>query len=387
MIRNYPENTLRQDKVGVICHDQEPLQFELYNFENLIDAIKSKNTFELPTEMLDDPEFQQQITNLHLRSLLDEPMNKYDHTVLVHSELNSEQVQRYSDHGFVPVYWWSHAAIAQDWFRYAKHDQQLNFDHFTKDFLVYCRAWTGSRQYRLDFLKDIVRHHLVPNCFVTFCATDNEVYYGDIRPDCNDFENLFSNNTATSSASADYNAQDYQNCAIELVLETLFDSNRIHLTEKICRPLACGKPFLLAGGSGSLQLLKHYGFKTFEPWIDESYDLESDHNSRRKKIIQEMQRLSKLADKQRVWAELHSIAKFNQQRFFSQQFTDMIFSEFVDNFDQAWHVLEQNQSFSKLKQFVEFARHKSYGKLFWDKGMLFEPAVLSMTPSHSSGKS
>ena len=100
-----------------------------------------------------------------------------------------------------------------------------------------------------------------------------------------------------------------------------------------------------------------------------------------------MQRLSKLADKSRVWAELHSIAKFNQQRFFSQQFTDMIFSEFVDNFDQAWHVLEQNQNFLKLKQFVEFAKHKSYGKLFWDKGMLFDPEVLSMTPSQSSGNS
>ena len=59
---------------------------------------------------------------------------------------------------------------------------------------------------------------------------------------------------------------------MEIVLETLFDDQRIHLTEKVLRPLACGQPFILAATTGSLEYLKSYGFKTFDSLWDESYD-------------------------------------------------------------------------------------------------------------------
>jgi hypothetical protein len=48
------------------------------------------------------------------------------------------------------------------------------------------------------------------------------------------------------------------------VAETVFDT-RIHLTEKTLRPIACGHPFILAAGPGSLKYLQTYGFRTFSP--------------------------------------------------------------------------------------------------------------------------
>jgi len=44
-------------------------------------------------------------------------------------------------------------------------------------------------------------------------------------------------------------------------------------TEKTYKSLMLGHPFVLYGGRGSLGKLQQLGFRTFGPWIDESYDL------------------------------------------------------------------------------------------------------------------
>jgi hypothetical protein len=61
------------------------------------------------------------------------------------------------------------------------------------------------------------------------------------------------NNNFSSTASADYDYQDFINTQVSVVLETVFDESRIHLTEKTLRPIACGHPFLLAAGPNSAQ--------------------------------------------------------------------------------------------------------------------------------------
>lgn len=59
---------------------------------------------------------------------------------------------------------------------------------------------------------------------------------------------------------------------IELVPETFLDF--FGPTEKIFKPIAAGMPFVLVGSLGSLRKLKQMGFKSFTPYIDESYDME-----------------------------------------------------------------------------------------------------------------
>ena len=48
-------------------------------------------------------------------------MNIYKKVLLLHSEKQSSNVEQYQQDQFIPVYWWSHGAIALDWFRYARH--------------------------------------------------------------------------------------------------------------------------------------------------------------------------------------------------------------------------------------------------------------------------
>lgn len=58
------------------------------------------------------------------------------------------------------------------------------------------------------------------------------------------------------------------------------DSKLIHLTEKVGKPLLLGQPFILISGPFYLKKLKELGFKTFDKWWDESYDLEEDYFKR-----------------------------------------------------------------------------------------------------------
>jgi hypothetical protein len=130
------------------------------------------------------------------------------------------------------------------------------------------------------------------------------------------------------------------------VLETLFDDTRWHLTEKSLRPIACGRPFMLAGTPGSLEYLRSYGFETFGNLIDESYDQIANSVERLQCITAEMSRISKLPQKQKLqlWQSLYEIADRNKQLFFSDAWQQQIFDEFVSNFNQSISTMEQHKN-------------------------------------------
>jgi len=151
----------------------------------------------------------------------------------------------------------------------------------------------------------------------------------------------FLNYSVTSDASAIYDSVDHVQTAISVVLETVFD-NRIHLTEKSLRPLACGHPFMLAAGPGSLALLRKYGFQTFAPYIDETYDTVQDNDLRLDYILIEMKRIQQLPDyeKSQLINQCNLIAAFNKKHFFSTDFFNLIVKELQDNVTTAF---EQHQ--------------------------------------------
>lgn len=364
-LSDYPREVPLKQRVGVICHDQEPLQFDFYQCNDIVHALQMRF---LPNDddLVADPKFKEIINDFHLRAMIGYPLNHYSQTLLVHSELHSAEADKYSQHNFIPIYWWAHGAIAQDWFRYADHDLRLDFTQtkFAKTFLVYCRAWSGTRQYRLSFLQDIKDNNLCHHATVNFGAQDGEQHYSSIWHD-HTLDQYFNNNTAPSSASADYSSDDYHQCALELVLETVYESQRIHLTEKTCRPLACGKPFILAAGPRSLETLRNYGFETFYPWINEDYDLESDCNQRRAMIVKEMTRLSQLPLDSVVWQELHQIAARNRKRFFSEEFLSQLFDEFTSNFEHAYSQLTVTEKYETLmkSQLEHFSKNPEFYRL------------------------
>jgi hypothetical protein len=334
----------------LIFHDQEPLNYGFYTQDQIRDRVKFQFSKRSLDFMLNDSVLDY-VSTQHLRAVTI-CTNDYDLIILVHSEQRSRQIDYFKQKNFLPVYYWSHAVISQDWFRYAAHDPNLNFDlkNIKQDFLIYNRAWSGTREYRLCFIEHLINSDLIENCKTTFNPVDQDMHYTahqftnkKFTTQNQQLENYFPLNTYPSTASADYVSLDYIETGIEVVLETLFDDTRWHLTEKTLRPIACGKPFILSATSGSLQYLRNYGFETFADLIDETYDTIADSQDRLKAIIQEMKRIAALDSdaKQVLYTKLHEIAQRNKQRFFNGLF-DQVIEEYQTNLNQAMTIMNQH---------------------------------------------
>jgi hypothetical protein len=98
--------------------------------------------------------------------------------------------------------------------------------------------------------------------------------------------------------------EPYLRSYMSIVTETYFSRGEwLFITEKICKAMYGLHPFLVAGDPGSLALLRQYGFQTFSPFIDESYDELVDPTDRMRAILSEIERLAALSND-----EMHDLA-------------------------------------------------------------------------------
>jgi hypothetical protein len=317
-------------KPQIYCNDQEPLNYNHYQ------SLGLQPLFQDQTFMLG---VSSTTADLPMPNLRYRYWDIYNDCILLHSEKNSHDLQKYQENNFITVYYWSHAIIARDWFRSAQHFTQNKSPK--KTFLIYNRAWSGTREYRLKFAELLVNNNLVDNCMTTFNSVeiDTGVHYSNHQYQNSAFsvttpiENYFDANKFKSCASADFVLNDYESTNIEIVLETLFDDQRLHLTEKIFRPIACGQPFMLASTPNSLAYLRSYGFKTFGDIIDESYDSIIDPYQRLEKLVSTMKDISlwTLAEKKHNLKKLQEISDYNRTYFFSDKFFNLVTSELKTN--------------------------------------------------------
>jgi len=126
----------------------------------------------------------------------------------------------------------------------------------------------------------------------------------------------------------------WQKALWHVVNETVFYDSKLHLTEKIFKPVVCSRPFILVAAPGNLAYLRSYGFMTFSRWIDESYDDEPDYSKRLDMIAHEVQKLCALSPQQlnQMHQDMKETLNYNKQHFFGD-FKRIIIDEMVDNFD------------------------------------------------------
>lgn len=119
-----------------------------------------------------------------------------------------------------------------------------------------------------------------------------------------------------------------------VVTETNFYDDKLHLTEKIFKPIVTRRPFILVSAPGNLAYLKSYGFKTFSDYIDESYDDEQDPDRRIEMIVNELEKLCQMPHKElmTMFEKMKDVLEFNHQHFYGK-FKEIIVNELVDNFE------------------------------------------------------
>jgi len=260
--------------------------------------------------------------------------------ILFHSDKNNPVTDQF-DPMIITSYHWFHGIIAIKWFNPWKFFKRDSFNG--KRFGIYARSANGNRTYRLELVKDLMKY-------------SDEVYYQQ-QPEINEDLKLagydhvagfwpLNQINYNSDASTTISWQDHTKFKIQLVAETVFNSNKqIHLTEKIFKTFVMAQPFILFSNAGSLKYIRDYGFKTFNELWDESYDQEHDHNQRYRLIMKLLDHLYSLSDIEfnDLMIKAQDIVDHNRNHFYNGKFEKMLYDEVDNNFEQA--ILRQNELF------------------------------------------
>lgn len=205
-----------------------------------------------------------------------------------------------------------------------------NIESDKKDFLLLSRHW---KQHRIFLLNQLYRLGLENNLVSWEKSYYNENMIQELfKYDKNE---EFADLLKTTSKHIDVedlinvsgygyeNKEMYSNTYISIVTESIFfqtepDFPTGFLSEKIWKPIGQCQPFILAGPSKSLSYIKNrFGFKTFHPYIDESYDDVDDDMTRLKLIQNEIGKFSKKSKKEKIkfLTEVKEICFYNQNLF------------------------------------------------------------------------
>ena len=298
------KNVIRASMPTYVMYDQEPL--DIHAFDTYKDRMLH----------MVNPDQHHTLEQLELGELLAWRLSVADFPIWCHSEKHSDEIENLRKHQAIPCYYWYHAIIARDWFRYWQRYRNLlptDKSRAPYRFLLYARDHTGSRAYRKDLVKGLE-------------SIKQTVLY---------------NWQAAGSVDAGYSAKiepsDAMQSGIHLVAETLFATNKIHLTEKIFKPMVMSQPFIVWGPPGTLAYLRDYGFQTFSHVWSESYDLESDHSRRMDMLLDLVKKIARMPQERysQLYKQCLPQIQHNRERFYSQSFMDDCWSELETNWERA----------------------------------------------------
>jgi hypothetical protein len=301
----------------------------------------------------------------------------YDHNKFLQGTNNILAVSEHSDtvddicktYSFKKWYYFFHGFAALDWYRDFQYIPQLERP-FVKVFISYNRLVTKDRSYRLNLIAQITERQLLPYGKVSLHLDDNGL--GTVEEELVDPNSKLSDAAKDSikrnitksitldmpnppgAASADSGIEYlamHQSAFWHLVTETIFYDQKLHLTEKIFKPIIARRPFILVGAVNNLAYLKSYGFKTFDKYIDESYDSIQDPDARINKIVAELEKLCKLPSAELIamYQDMQDILEFNFNHLYTD-FKDIIVTEMLDNFKEC--APDADINYAQVKQLL-----------------------------------
>ena len=189
------------------------------------------------------------------------------------------------------------------------------------DRFLYLSYARNPRHQRIKLCHDLLKEGLLDKGRVSLNTWNHndEGVYDDM--DSNTVLQLHSMTPIEIDRTLDYNLaceitiEDYTSTFISIVNETLTDVGTLFISEKTYKAIAVGHPFIIAGSYGTLEYLKSLGFKTFDKWIDESYDTEPDFKRRMRKLISIIVKLNQLpiSELRKIRKEMLEVVQHNQK--------------------------------------------------------------------------
>lgn len=265
-----------------------------------------------------------------------------------HSEIKRSILRTKNVYGW---YYFFHGFAALDWYRDFQYLTPKPFNRSDKVFICYNHLISKYRSYRLHLGSNLISQDLVKHGVVSLPLADDNATWQEELEDSNSllstkakvkiYQTMRSVSTPlvadvktpNGNLSAEVELDQLTGALWHVVPETVYYFNKLHLTEKVFKPIVAQRPFILVAAPGNLAYLKSYGFKTFDRWIDESYDQEQDHYLRIEKITAEIDKLCKLtpAELEAMYTDMQEVLEYNFNHFYGE-FKRLIVNELVDNF-------------------------------------------------------
>ena len=233
------------------------------------------------------------------------------------------------------LYYFFHGFASLDWFRgyHALNYNKHVIKRYAKDYVTFNRIITGDRAYRKDFVDQLRSNDLLDNGLVSYGVTDDPINEERLVIDQIQLPGSASASIPITIERMDYNNDTPDYSAFwHIVTETVFYYDKLHLTEKIFKPIVSKQPFMLLAAPGNLEYLRSYGFKTFEGIIDESYDTSKDNDARTKAVVAQLKWYCDLTDdeKTEIQKQCEPIIEHNFHHFYGK-FKEIISDELLDN--------------------------------------------------------
>lgn len=272
---------------------------------------------------------------------------------------------------FKSIYYFFHATAAIDWYRnYWKNNIDIQTSHEYL-FVSYQHIVNPRRSHRIDFLSRIYEKDLFHRGLVSFkhpgleelenIIESTEEYTKDSHEIFQRHKNRFTDlhidtQEPHGALSTTIDVFNSQRAFVQVITETVFYPKKLHLTEKIFKPIVCKQPFLLLGGVGNLKYFRDYGFKTFGDYWDEGYDDITDPGERVGAVVKILEDLSRLSDRQRaeIIKDMSLILEHNWDHFY-HDLKHIVAQEFVDNIKSAFSNLKvSDQQYRQLYKILTY---------------------------------
>lgn len=217
-------------------------------------------------------------------------------------------------------------------------DYYLNFPKthrwFTKDFIKQMRFISLNhtiKQHRFLLIDFLRKNNLLEKGYVSFFHNKFKEKFFSVAENLdwtlkqtNEFYEWLNSNPLSVDINLDYDYQKkletnssapneifntqtdlaYKNSYFNILTETCFFESsykgvdEFYLNERNVLPINTFQPFIVMNGQGHMKQFNKLGFKSFHPYINESYDKEKDPTKRFKMITKEIKRLCDMNDKE-----------------------------------------------------------------------------------------
>ena len=204
---------------------------------------------------------------------------------------------------------WS-GGVSWFWFyMYNKHkDSKFNFDHSNKiyNFLYLNKQPRSHREklYNKLFDKGILDNSLHTKWPERKLPEEYELPWAQDYPPYGMDQDIYE--------------KPYNDTACSIVSETNDNNHEVFMTEKIWKPIIAQQLFIVHGNHLYLQRLREMGFRTFNNYFEEAYDLDKDPDMRIDTIVDVCDRLRD-APWQDFYLQSKALRQHNYDKFFHKE--------------------------------------------------------------------